>query len=72
MNAMPQRPSPPKLAGSRVVVAGARASGLAMARFLLSRQAAVVLTDVRLPQRPGVPEPSESAAVAGVDVLDSP
>ena len=32
----------------------------------------LVLTDVRLPQRPGVPEPSESAAVAAVDVLESP
>ncbi len=47
MNAMPKRPSPPKLAGSRAVVVGARASGMAMARFLLSRHAAVVVTDVR-------------------------
>src|SRR5437867_4357705 len=47
MNAVPQGSSPPRLAGSRVVVVGAQKSGLAMARFLLSRQAMVVLTDVR-------------------------
>lgn len=47
MHAIQERPSPPKLAGSTIVVVGARASGLAMARFLLSRQARVVLTDVR-------------------------
>lgn len=56
MSAMPQRPSPPKLAGSRVVVVGARRSGVAMARFLLSRQARVVLSDVGPPEElgPGV------------------
>jgi len=47
MNAVPQGSSPPRLAGSRVVVVGAQKSGVAMARFLLSRQAMVVLTDVR-------------------------
>ncbi|PYT12271.1 MAG: UDP-N-acetylmuramoyl-L-alanine--D-glutamate ligase [Acidobacteria bacterium] len=47
MNALPQGSSPPRLAGSRVVVVGAQKSGVAMARFLLSRQASVVLTDVR-------------------------
>ncbi|HEV8703240.1 MAG TPA: UDP-N-acetylmuramoyl-L-alanine--D-glutamate ligase [Candidatus Polarisedimenticolia bacterium] len=47
MHAIKEHPSPPKLGGSRVVVVGAQASGLAMARFLLSRQARVVLTDVR-------------------------
>src|SRR2546425_6856757 len=47
MSALPQGSSPPRLAGSRVVVVGAQKSGVAMARFLLARQAAVVLTDVR-------------------------
>src|SRR5690242_2773584 len=47
MNALPSPPTPPRLAGSRVVVVGASKSGVAMARFLLSRQASVVLTDVR-------------------------
>ncbi len=47
MNAPPQGSSPPRLAGCRVVVVGAQKSGAAMARFLLSRQASVVLTDVR-------------------------
>ena len=37
----------PKLAGARVVVVGAARSGLAVTRFLLSRQARVVLTDSR-------------------------
>lgn len=37
----------PKLAGARVVVVGAARSGLALSRFLLSRQARVVLTDSR-------------------------
>jgi len=39
--------APPKLAGARVVVVGAARSGLALTRFLLSRQARVVLTDSR-------------------------
>jgi len=47
MNALPQSPTPPRLAGSRVVVVGASKSGVAMARFLMSRQAAVVLTDAK-------------------------
>ncbi|MGH9749032.1 MAG: UDP-N-acetylmuramoyl-L-alanine--D-glutamate ligase [Candidatus Polarisedimenticolia bacterium] len=37
--------APPRLAGLRVVVVGAARSGLALARFLVSRQARVVLTD---------------------------
>ena len=82
MNAIPERPSPPKLAGSRVVVVGARTSGVAMARFLLSRQAAVVLTDVRRQEDlgPGVAELArdgarlelgkhESATFAGADLV---
>ncbi|MEK7282197.1 MAG: UDP-N-acetylmuramoyl-L-alanine--D-glutamate ligase [Acidobacteriota bacterium] len=82
MNSIPERPSPPKLAGSRVVVVGARASGVAMARFLLSRQAAVVLTDVRRQEDlgPGVAELArdgaklelgkhESATFAGADLV---
>ena len=47
MNALPNSPTPPRLAGSRVVVVGASKSGVAMARFLMSRQAAVVLTDAK-------------------------
>src|SRR5258706_5579583 len=47
MNALPIVPSPPRLAGSRVVVVGAARSGVALARFLLSRQASVILTDAR-------------------------
>ncbi len=47
MNALPKSPTPPRLAGSRVVVVGASKSGVAMARFLMSRQAAVVLTDAK-------------------------
>ncbi len=47
MNALPKSPPPPRLAGSRVVVVGASKSGVAMARFLMSRQAAVVLTDAK-------------------------
>jgi UDP-N-acetylmuramoylalanine--D-glutamate ligase len=43
----PRPPSPPRLAGARVVVVGAARSGLALARFLLSRQATVVVTDSR-------------------------
>ncbi|PYS96113.1 MAG: UDP-N-acetylmuramoyl-L-alanine--D-glutamate ligase [Acidobacteria bacterium] len=39
--------TPPKLAGSRVVVVGGARSGVALTRFLLSRQASVVLTDTR-------------------------
>ena len=34
MNALPKPPTPPRLAGGRVVVVGASKSGLAMARFL--------------------------------------
>ncbi|HEU4401029.1 MAG TPA: UDP-N-acetylmuramoyl-L-alanine--D-glutamate ligase [Candidatus Polarisedimenticolia bacterium] len=42
------RPStPPKLSGARVLVVGAARSGVALARFLLTRQAAVVLTDLK-------------------------
>ncbi len=44
MNAQP-RLAAPKLAGSRVVVVGAGRSGVALTRFLLARQARVVLTD---------------------------
>jgi UDP-N-acetylmuramoylalanine--D-glutamate ligase len=40
-------PAPPKLTGARVVVVGAARSGVALARFLLSRHASVVLTDLR-------------------------
>ena len=47
MTAVPRLSDPPKLAGSRVVVVGAARSGLALARFLLSRQATIVLTDER-------------------------
>ncbi len=47
MSALPILPTPPRLAGSRVVVVGASRSGLAMTRFLASRQASVVLTDAR-------------------------
>ena len=47
MNALPKSPTPPRLAGSRVVVVGASKSSVAMARFLMSRQAAVVLTDAK-------------------------
>jgi UDP-N-acetylmuramoylalanine--D-glutamate ligase len=47
MSALPSPPSPPRLAGSRVVVVGASKSGVAMARFLMSRQASVVLTDAK-------------------------
>src|SRR2546425_7357194 len=47
MSALPSPPTPPRLAGSRVVVVGASKSGVAMARFLVSRQASVVLTDVK-------------------------
>ena len=47
MNALPTSPTPPRLAGSRVVVVGASKSGVAMARFLMSRQAVVVLTDAK-------------------------
>jgi len=47
MNALPKLPTPPRLAGSRVVVVGASKSGVAMARYLLSRQAVVVLTDAK-------------------------
>jgi len=47
MSAVPRTPSPPRLAGTRVVVVGASKSGLSMARFLTSRQASVVLTDAK-------------------------
>ncbi|OLE64781.1 MAG: UDP-N-acetylmuramoylalanine--D-glutamate ligase [Acidobacteria bacterium 13_1_20CM_2_68_14] len=47
MSALPRPPTPPRLAGSRVVVVGASKSGVAMARFLVSRQASVVLTDLK-------------------------
>src|SRR5437867_2040440 len=47
MNALPIVPTPPRLAGARVVVVGGARSGLAAARFLLSRQASVTLTDTR-------------------------
>ncbi len=47
MNAPPRPPTPPRLAGSRVVVVGAVRSGMAMARFLMSRQASVVVTDAK-------------------------
>jgi UDP-N-acetylmuramoylalanine--D-glutamate ligase len=47
MSAVPSSPSPPRLAGARVVVVGASKSGLAMSRFLMSRQASVVLTDAK-------------------------
>jgi UDP-N-acetylmuramoylalanine--D-glutamate ligase len=40
-------PNPPELAGARVAVVGAGRSGLALSRFLLSRQASVLLTDTR-------------------------
>ncbi len=45
--AQPRITSPPKLEGTRVVVVGAARSGVALTRFLLSRQASVVLTDAR-------------------------
>ncbi len=41
------RTDPPELEGSRVVVVGAARSGTALARFLMSRRAEVVLTDSR-------------------------
>ncbi len=47
MTVTPRPTEPPALAGARVVVVGAARSGVALARFLLSRQAAVVLTDLR-------------------------
>jgi UDP-N-acetylmuramoylalanine--D-glutamate ligase len=47
MSAHPVVRTPPKLAGTRVVVVGAARSGLSLTRFLLSRQASVVLTDLR-------------------------
>jgi UDP-N-acetylmuramoylalanine--D-glutamate ligase len=47
MNALPKSSTPPRLAGSRVVVVGASKSGISMTRFLMARQASVVLTDVR-------------------------
>jgi UDP-N-acetylmuramoylalanine--D-glutamate ligase len=45
--AKPRITSPPKLAGTRVVVVGAARSGLALTRFLLAQRAKVVLTDAR-------------------------
>src|SRR5436309_14498638 len=53
MSALPRPPTPPRLAGSRVVVVGASKSGVAMARFLVSRQASVVLTDPKPPENLG-------------------
>jgi UDP-N-acetylmuramoylalanine--D-glutamate ligase len=47
MTVTPRSAEPPRLAGARVVVVGAAKSGIALARFLLSRQASVVLTDSR-------------------------
>ena len=47
MNALPGPSTPPRLAGRRVVVVGASKSGLALARFLMARQASVVVTDVK-------------------------
>jgi UDP-N-acetylmuramoylalanine--D-glutamate ligase len=47
VTAPPRQAEPPRLAGARVVVVGAAKSGVALARFLLSRQASVVVTDSR-------------------------
>ncbi len=44
---VPRPATPPRLAGARVVVVGAAKSGVSLARFLLSRQASVVVTDSR-------------------------
>jgi len=47
MTIVPRPAEPPRLLGARVVVVGAARSGVALAKFLVSRQARVVLTDVR-------------------------
>ena len=47
MNDVPRPATPPRLAGARVVVVGAAKSGQSLARFLLSQQASIVLTDSR-------------------------
>ncbi len=47
MSVTPRPAESPRLIGARVVVVGAARSGLALSRFLLSRQASVVLTDVK-------------------------
>ncbi len=47
MSRSARSPGPPALAGMRVAVVGAGRSGLALTRFLLSRGARVLLTDLR-------------------------
>ncbi|MBI4168591.1 MAG: UDP-N-acetylmuramoyl-L-alanine--D-glutamate ligase [Acidobacteria bacterium] len=60
MSAPVRTPHPPDLAGARVVVVGAARSGVALARFLLSRRARVTISDAR-----GAPALGEEVAALG-------